>query len=78
MSTIKHFINVISLIFVLSFIYLIILWTFFRQSMPQHEIYFFRIMFSILIVWMIAVTLIGILKMIKYFYSYILHIIKKI
>lgn len=77
MLIIKYFIDVISFVFILSFIYLMILWTFFLESMPQYGISIFRIVFWILMIWMVAITFMAIFKIIKYFHSFIFHRIKK-
>lgn len=78
MLILRYIIDLISLIFVTAFVYLIILWGVFEESIPQHFFYILEIVFWILLVWMVVVTLIGTSKMI-FFYSYIFRrVIKKI
>lgn len=78
MRVIKYLIDFIALVFICSFVYLFILWTFFWESKPQHDIAIFRIAFWILGIWMVAVTFIGIVKTIEYFRSFILRKIHKV
>lgn len=73
MRIIKYLIDFIALIFLCSFVYLFILWTFFWESEPRYDIAIFRIAFWILGLWMLIITLIGILKTIKYLHSKIFH-----
>lgn len=78
MLIINYIIDVISLIFVISFVYLMILWTFFLRSIPQYSFYIFYITFGILFVWMIVITFIGLIKMIRYLHEAISRKIKKV
>lgn len=69
MLIIRYFIDVISLVFIVSLVYLMVLWTFFLESAPQYDFTIFRIVFLFLGAWMVAITFLGVVKIIKYLNS---------
>lgn len=69
MFIIRYLIDISALVFIFSFVYLIMLWTFFLESIPEHTIYILTMIFWILFIWMITLTFIGILKTIRYWRS---------
>ena len=68
MLVIQYLLDLISLVFLVSFVFILILWTFFLRSAPQYDIVVFPFIFWTLGAWMVGITLFGIAKIINFFY----------